>query len=55
MAEPFRELIPVILKGDLTDLKSNSIWLNFINSWSIERTLSRSGNPHWHFIKYYSE
>lgn len=52
MAEPFRELIHLILKENLADLESKEIWRNYINGWTLERTLSRSGNPHWHFVNY---
>lgn len=52
MAKPFRELLGVILSGDLIGLESETDWSSYINNWAVERVLSRSGNPHWQFVNF---
>lgn len=50
MAPPFRELLDHIEEDDWSGLESSREWSKFNSSLHLERTISRGGNPHWHFV-----
>jgi hypothetical protein len=55
MSEAFRDLIEHIQEDDLQHLKSREDWKRYNAAWSLERIISRSGNPHWVFTSYPNE
>ncbi len=51
MAAAFAELIKHIQQEDLRGMQSVEQWKRYIAGWKMDRTLSRSGNPHWIFAQ----
>lgn len=52
MASAFRDLVRHIQAEDLQHLNSREEWKRYNSEWSLERIMSRSGNPHWIFSVY---